>query len=136
MKNKIKNILEKLTPWSIDNDVTAKNYESKKEAMFVLSYKAKKIGILLHKNSKWIFKYSDEYIKNQFVSLLIDFPIIDKVYEFEELPPFFAARIPSLNQPFHTKKIKKHNGDKNDLVSLLEIFGKKSINNPYELVLN
>ena len=67
---------------------------------------------------------------------LIDFPVINKIYELDELPPFFAARIPNLNQPFHIKKLLKRNGDKNDIVSLLEVFGQKSVNNPFELILS
>jgi len=136
MKNKIKKILTKLTPWSIGEDFSSENLKSKKEAQFILSYKGKIIGILEHKGNKWIFKYSDDYKKNQFIAPLIDFPIVNKIYEFEELPPFFAARIPNLNQPFHLKKLSKYKGDKNDLVSLLEIFGQKSINNPFELILD
>ena len=47
--------------------------------------------------------------------------------------PFFATRIPNLNQPYHKSKLEKSAGDKTNLVSLLKIFGEKSINNPYEL---
>jgi HipA-like protein len=104
-----------------------------KNVKFELVFKDKVIGYLEYKNNKWRFKYDDEYKNNPFVPIIIDFPDINKEYEFDKLPPFFAARIPNLNQPFHFKKLKKHNGDKDDLVSLLEIFGKKSINNPYEL---
>jgi len=136
MKSKIKKILTKLTPWSIGEDFSSENLKSKKEARFILKYKEKEIGVLEHKKDKWLFKYSEQYKKEQFIKPLIDFPIIEKNYEFEELPPFFAARIPNLNQPFHFKKLIKHNGDKNDLVSLLEIFGQKSINNPFELILS
>ncbi len=136
MKSKIKKILTKLTPWSIGEDFSSDNLKSKKEARFILKYKEKEIGVLEHKKEKWLFKYSEQYKKEQFIKPLIDFPIIEKNYEFEELPPFFAARIPNLNQPFHFKKLLKYNGDKNDLVSLLEIFGQKSINNPFELILS
>ncbi len=136
MKNKIKKTLAKLTPWSIGEDFSSENLKSKREARFTLSYKEKIIGTLEHKGNKWIFKYSDYYKKNQFIAPLIDFPIVNKIYEFEELPPFFATRIPNLNQAFHLKKISKYKGDKNDLVSLLEIFGQKSINNPFELILD
>jgi len=135
MKNKIKKILTKLTPWSISDNFTSENLKSKKEARFILTYKGKNIGVLEHKNNKWYFKYDDQYKKELFVAPLIDFPIVEKNYEFEELPPFFAARIPNINQPFHFKKLAKYKGDKNDLVSLLEIFGQKSINNPFELSL-
>ena len=89
-----------------------------------------------YKENKWHFKYDEQFKNERFIAPLIDFPIVDKNYEFEELPPFFAARIPNLNQPFHFKKLLKYNGDKNDLVSLLEIFGQKYINNPFELILS
>jgi len=135
MKKIIKNIFTKLTPWSVDEDFLQENFNSKKDAKFFLSYKGKNIGILEHKNNKWIFQYSEELKNNQFISPLMDFPIIDKIYQFDELPPFFAARIPNLNQPFHQKKLSKHGGDKNDIVSLLEIFGQKSINNPFDLII-
>ena len=136
MKKTIKNIFTKLTPWSVDNYFLQGNYNSKKDVKFILSYKGKKIGVLEHKNDKWIFQYSEEFINNQFVSPLMDFPVVKKVYQFDELPPFFAARIPNLNQPFHQKKLTKYGGDKNDIVYLLEIFGRKSINNPFELTAN
>jgi len=136
MKNKIKKIFTKLTPWSIGEEFSSSNLNSKKDAQFILTYKGKKIGILEHKNNKWRFWYDEQYKKELFIAPIIDFPIVDKIYEFDELPPFFAARIPSLNQPFHFKKLLKYNGDKNDLVSLLEIFGQKSINNPFELMLS
>ena len=132
MKEKIKNIFKKLTPWSIDNEFIqiGKNTENGK---FELLFENKVIGTLEYKNNKWIFKYSDEYKKEKFMLPLLNFPDVNKIYEFEDLVPFFATRIPNLNQPYHQKKIDKNNGDKNSLVSLLKIFGEKSINNPFEL---
>lgn len=132
MKEKIKNIFKKLTPWSIDNEFIpiGKNTENGK---FELLFENKVIGTLEYKNNKWIFKYSDEYKKEKFILPLLNFPDVNKIYEFEDLVPFFATRIPNLNQPYHQKKINKYNGDKNNLVSLLKIFGEKSINNPFEL---
>ena len=135
MKNKFKKIFAKLTPWSLGEDFSSVELKSKKDALFILTYKNKKIGVLEHKNDKWYFEYDKQFKKEQFIVPIIDFPIIEKKYEFDELPPFFAARIPNLNQPFHLKKLSKFKGDKNDMVSLLEIFGEKSINNPYELIL-
>lgn len=134
MKNKIKKIFTYITPWAVDNDLQAPKYNKTKEGNFVLKYKNKTIGTLEYKNNKWIFKYSDQFKNEQFIEPIIDFPNIDKVYESEELPPFFASRIPNLKQDFHLKKLEKYKGDKNDLVSLLKIFGKKSINNPFKLL--
>ncbi len=45
---------------------------------------------------------------------------------------FFFARIPSLNQPFQLKKIKKVNAKTNDAVALLKIFGRITVNNPFQ----
>lgn len=131
MKEKIKNIFKKLAPWSVDNEFIPVG-ENTENGKFELLLKNKVIGTLEYKNKKWIFKYSDEFKKYKLLPLL-NFPDINKVYEFEDLVPFFATRIPNLNQPYHQKKIDKSNGDKNNLVSLLKIFGEKSINNPFEL---
>lgn len=136
MKNKVKHIFKNLVPWLFDDNEDGKHYTSKKDAQFTLWYKNKPIGNLEHKDNKWVFEYSEDYKKDNFIVPLMDFPVIDKIYEYDELPPFFATRIPNLNQPFHQKKISKYKGDTSDIVSLLEIFGKKSINNPYLLVIS
>ncbi len=135
MKDSIKKILSKLTPWGVDEEFFSDEIVNSKDGKFILSFQNKTIGILEYKTNKWVFKYSNEYKKKQFICPIIDFPDIHKTYEFEELMPFFASRIPSLNQPFHKKKLKKYNGDKSDIVSLLQIFGQKSINNPFNLKL-
>lgn len=135
MKESIKKIFSKLTPWGVDEEFFSNEVENSKDGKFILSFKGKIIGILEYENDKWIFKYSKEFKKNQFVSPIIDFPDINKTYEFDELMPFFATRIPNLNQPFHKKKLEKYEGNKNDLVFLLQIFGERSINNPFNLKL-
>ena len=129
---KIKNIFKNLTPWSVDNEFNPIG-ENTENGKFQLLFENKVIGTLEYKNNKWIFKYSDEYKEEKFMLPLLNFPDVDKIYEFDDLVPFFATRIPNLNQPYHQKKIKKYNGDENNLVSLLKIFGEKSINNPFEL---
>lgn len=108
------------------------NSESDK-GKFLLLFDDKLIGTLEYSGKRWIFKYSDQFKKDPFLLPLMDFPDINKVYEFDELMPFFAARIPNLNQPYHDWKLDKHDGDKTSLVSLLKIFGEKSINNPFRL---
>ncbi len=133
MKEKIKNLFQKLTPWSDDDEFLAKLNSETENGKFQLLFEDSLIGTLEYLDGKWIFKYSDEFKKSQFVLPLIDFPDIEKVYEFDELMPFFATRIPNLNQPYHEQKLEKLEGDKTSLVSLLKIFGKKSINNPFEL---
>lgn len=133
MKEKIKKIYKKLTPWSVDEELMSKINSTAEEGMFELLFENNLIGTLKFSDKKWTFQYSDQFKRERFVLPLIDFPDVNKVYEFEELMPFFAARIPNLNQPFHDWKLDKHDGDKGSLVSLLKIFGEKSINNPFEL---
>ena len=135
MKEKIKKIFSKLTPWEVGEEFLTKKIEGASEGKFVLSFQNKTIGILEFDGVKWVFQYSEEYKKDQFVKPIIDFPDINKIYEFDDLVPFFASRIPNLNQPFHRKKLEKYDGDRNDLVSLLQIFGQRSINNPFNLTL-
>lgn len=68
--------------------------------------------------------------QNEFRAI-IDFPDKGKEYTSDELWPFFTARIPTLNQPYHFKKIARANADKDDPVQLLRIFGNETITNPY-----
>ena len=126
-------MLKKLTPWSGDDEFLSKIDSDNENGKFELLFEDKLVGTLEFKNDKWYFEYSEDYKENQFVLPLIDFPDIEKTYEFEDLMPFFATRIPNLNQPYHDLKIEKLEGDKTSLVSLLKIFGEKSINNPFEL---
>lgn len=133
MKEKIKYIFQKLTPWSDDDDFISKLSSENENGQFQLLFEDKLIGTLDFEKDKWTFKYSEEYKKELFILPMIDFPDVNKVYEFDTLMPFFAARIPNLNQPYHEHKLEKLEGDKTSLVSLLKIFGEKSINNPYEL---
>jgi hypothetical protein len=64
----------------------------------------------------------------------MDFPDKNKVYTNDQLWPFFASRIPSLNQSFQFKKIHKANVKQDDSVGLLRLFGNKTITNPFRLL--
>ncbi len=105
-----------------------------KSCTFSLTYKNFIIGYLSYNNGSWEFKYSEEYKRTRPISPIIDFPDIDKIYKQERLWPFFAARIPALNQPYQIKKIKKAKVDKDDAVGLLKVFGKETITNPFLLL--
>ena len=127
MIGKVKNYLWKTEGIDYSNPVSGI------KADFNLAFEKIIIGTLTFNDGKWIFKYSDEFKKNNVFSPIIDFPDKDKVYTSPELWPFFASRIPSLNQPYHDKKIKQANADKNDSVALLRLFGKNTITNPFRL---
>lgn len=100
---------------------------------FYLTYKNTTIGILAYSLGMWEFKYSEEFKEKQPIQPIIDFPDINKIYKQNILWPFFAARIPALNQPYQIKKIKKANIQKHDSVGLLKLFGKETITNPFLL---
>ncbi len=104
------------------------------EGSFILNYGSRTVGTLTYSKGEWVFKYSEDFRKEQFTNVITDFPDLNKEYKNSELWPFFASRIPTLNQPFQLKKIKKHSVDKTDPVGLLKIFGNETINNPYRLV--
>jgi len=106
---------------------------SSNTAKFNLIYDAKVIGILTYENSQWTFEYSKEYQQNPVIKPILDFPDMNKTYKQKELWPFFATRIPTLNQPFHLKKINKANIADNNTASLLKLFGNKTITNPFLL---
>ncbi len=109
---------------------------AKEEACFSLKYEGKIIGYLSYRNETWQFTYSEEFKKAPFVPPLINFPKLSKIYESKELFPFFITRIPTKNQPWRKKKehaLKQKGELKTDLVSLLKMFGEKTINNPFIL---
>jgi HipA-like protein len=100
---------------------------------FHLMYGSKLIGVLSYENKKWKFAYSYDFKADANVKPIMDFPDISKIYISEQLWPFFALRIPSLNQPYQIKKIRKAKIAKDDAVGLLKIFGSHTITNPYRL---
>jgi HipA-like protein len=128
MIEKLKKIL-----WKVDGMEFIDNPADSKGA-FQLKYRKQLIGILSYENNQWTFKYSDEFRKNQVINPIIDFPDPEKVYTNEQLWPFFASRIPSLNQSFQFKKIDKANIKRDDSVGLLRLFGNETITNPFRLL--
>ena len=128
MIEKLKKIL-----WKVDGMEFTDNPAGSKGA-FQLKYGKQLIGILSYENNQWTFKYSDEFRSNQVINPIIDFPDPDKMYTNEQLWPFFASRIPSLNQSFQFKKIDKAKIKQDDSVGLLRLFGNETITNPFRLL--
>ena len=91
------------------------------------------LGLLQKELSK--LKTVTDYIdgaKENSISIIVDFPDKNKIYKSSSLFPFFASRIPSL-QRLKIQKVVSENITK-DEVSLLKMFGKQSIANPYQLI--
>lgn len=88
------------------------------------------VGTLLYSGGVWYFSYSNEFKMQNRVSPLTNFPSKEKEYSARELWPFFASRIPSNAQ------LQKDKGKpQEDIVTLLQKFGRRTIANPYELCL-
>ncbi|MCK4920707.1 MAG: HipA N-terminal domain-containing protein [Bacteroidales bacterium] len=102
--------------------------------VFHLMYGKQLVGDLSYKNKEWVFKYSKDFKNNPSVKPIIDFPDLKKKYSNNNLWPFFATRIPTLNQPYHLKKIRKANISKDNSVALLKLFGNETITNPFRLI--
>ena len=86
------------------------------------------VGTLLYSDGMWHFSYSDEFKIQNRVLPLANFPSKDKEYSARELWPFFASRIPSNAQ----LQIEKDKPQEN-IVTLLQRFGRRTVANPYEL---
>lgn len=107
--------------------------DTKKEAHFRLLLESIEVGQLSFNNNSWEFKYSDEFKKITGIKPLADFPDIDKTYNSTTLWPFFSSRIPSLSRSRVKNLIEKEGIPSNDLLALLERFGKRTITNPFVL---
>ena len=101
--------------------------------VFELSYKDLILGYLSVDNGEWKFYYSEEFKGQDSLLPLVDFPNKNKTYYSHELWPFFMSRIPGMGQPKVQEILKKENIRENDEVSLLRLFGKRTIANPYTL---
>jgi HipA-like protein len=130
MVNKIKNILF----WRTEGFEGLKTPQNT-VARFELSYKDLVIGYLTLNNGKWSFMYSPDFVNQRRLMPMVDFPDVNKVYESEELWPFFTSRIPSQSQPEVQNTIRRRNIDAGNEVSLLDLFGKRTITNPFLLEL-
>jgi len=102
-------------------------------ATFHIVYEKQVIAVLNYNGNVWEFKYTQEFIQNPVTKPIADFPDVNRTYTSKKLWPFFASRIPSINQPFHLKKIRKANIREDDSIGLLKLFGRVTIANPFKL---
>ena len=103
------------------------------DAHFVLHYGDLEVGTLRLNQGRWHFEYAEGFKQQSKLEPLVDFPSLEKRYESERLWPFFALRIPSLEQPSVKRVIKAEALDEHNEAQLLERFGKRTIANPFQL---
>lgn len=100
---------------------------------FELWYDGLKVGRLEEDADGWVFAYTEDFRKQDHVQTLADFPRKSKYYRFNELWPFFASRIPSLEQPKVQRQLREEKIDATDIGALLQRYGKRSIANSFVL---
>ncbi len=101
---------------------------SETDAAFNINLGKLLVGTLEYSDQVWYFNYSDEFKLQSRVLPLVNFPSKDKEYSARELWPFFASRIPSSAQ---RQVAKDRQGD--NIVALLQRFGRRTVANPFEL---
>jgi HipA-like protein len=106
-------------------------------AKFTLLVDKIKMGTLYFENGEWFFQYSEDFKKrSDEYSRIVGFPDLNATYKSETLWPFFQIRIPGLKQPSVQEIIKKEKIDMENQVELLKRFGRKTISNLHELVID
>ncbi|MCC5842575.1 MAG: HipA N-terminal domain-containing protein [Opitutales bacterium] len=99
-----------------------------------MRYGELEVGRLILREGEWEFVYSEAFKNQERVQVLLDFPRKNKTYRMNALWPFFASRIPGLEQPQIRERIRKEGIDDTDEGALLSRFGQRSIANPFTLV--
>ena len=103
-------------------------------ATFNLVYDGVPVGVLSVDGGQWVFRYTDEFKHNSRLRPIVEFPDTSKVYQTQELWPFFGTRIPSLKQAAVQEIVKNEQIDAKDQLQLLRRFGKRTITSPFVLV--
>lgn len=125
----MKNTMKKWLDFESDGSSGKKEGEEKKS--FVLTYKNDPIGYLEYEKRQWTFEYSDWFKFQDTIVPLLPFPDKNKKYKSKSLWSFFSSRIPSeVNR--NPEKLKKYPPVQSK-ADLLEIFGRKTITNPFIL---
>jgi HipA-like protein len=97
-----------------------------------LEYQGLLIGELTRSGHIWTFRYSPDFQQQTAISPITDFPDKSKTYTSGVLWPFFALRIPSLNQ-YRVKTFLEEKKPNDPQAALLKEFGRFSTANPFEL---
>jgi len=131
MLNSLKSWLNQLQPENTIPMHTPKH----KPTCFELRFNNLEIGCLnLLEDGFWQFAYTDSFLQQHHIKPLIGFPNLNKVYRNEELWPFFASRIPSIDQPYVQEKARCKQLDLTDTAEMLREFGERTITNPFALL--
>jgi HipA-like protein len=128
-------MLKKLKSWfNKDGESEHVQLPKDKDVRFLLTVDHITVGYLYSKMGNWYFEYTPQFRNHPDYNRITGFPELNRVYKSDELWPFFRIRIPGLKQPVVQEILQKEKINVHDEVELLKRFGKKTIANPYELV--
>jgi len=117
----------------IKTDLNSKSKEITDPVTFGLLYRSLPVGILTYHEGIWNFRYTEIFKHQDAINPIVGFADKSKVYNSNELWPFFASRIPGVNQPMVKKLVDKLGEKVLTEVELLKHFGKHTIANPFTL---
>ena len=100
---------------------------------FSLLLRGMEVGELTYDSSTWRFRYSEGFKSHPSLRPIVGFPDPDAEYNTTKLWPFFAMRIPSLEQSAVRQAIADESLDDLNQADLLGRFGKRTVSNPFEL---
>lgn len=118
----------------LNSDQRKFHVDENKTHVFLLKYEDLHVGTLTSKDGNWVFEYTASFKDTRDMKPLGNFPDIHKRYVSDTLWPFFASRIPSLSRQRVLKLAKEEGIDKKDTISLLKLFGRKALTNPFLLI--
>lgn len=101
---------------------------------FQIRYNDLLVGELRSADGEWVFHYSPEFKLAKPFPGIMDFPDLEREYRGQELWPFFARGIPSIENPHVRETLAKEKVSANDEAGLLRLFGNRTIANPFRLV--
>ena len=130
----MKKVINRITRYLNPSGTRLMKVEPHKVATFKLTLDELLVGFLKFEKGKWVFEYSNDFKESVGIKPLTNFPDVDKTYVSENLWPFFSARIPSLSRSRVKQAAEKQGIEENDLIGLLDRFGRKTITNPFELI--
>lgn len=91
------------------------------------------VGTLCRDHGEWVFKYTEDFARQDKVAPITDFPFLEREYRSKELWPFFTLRIPSVTQAVVQEYLRRKGPSQADAADLLQEFGRRSIANPFVL---
>jgi hypothetical protein len=101
---------------------------------FTLKYNEHIVGWLTPFDGAWFFDYDQGFYKLGLTAIGPEFSDFHKAYFSKTLWAFFSTRIPSTKRQEIKDIVEKEGVDPEDQIAMLKLFGRKVIQNPYELI--